>query len=185
MAFTLRRPALRIVRRAPIRRTSTIDSVRPSGLDGELVMSGRARDLVTAADGTATVVSEASIEARIDWVDNYRLIELVTDPFHPGTAELIGRSVSTGFRVVVMDVVAGEREQSTLLYLTCTHLSDTLRSLEDVPALSRVLENPSDDRSSVAELAEALDPATSGALLGTMRRVGRSLRRPDGVVEAL
>jgi len=49
-----------------IRRTSSIDTSRPGGLDGDLFISARARDLRTGSGGVASVVAEAELSARAD-----------------------------------------------------------------------------------------------------------------------
>ncbi|WP_229713818.1 DUF2889 domain-containing protein [Streptomyces fuscichromogenes] len=81
-----------------IRRTTSIDMLRPDGLDGPLVLAGRGRDLLTAADGTARLVAKASCRAVVDYTGGWALRELTTEPARPQLAALIGGSASAGFR---------------------------------------------------------------------------------------
>ena len=100
-----------------IRRTTTIDCLRPGGLEGPLVVIGRARDLITASDGTARLVDEARFEARIAYADDYRLVTLDTLPARPEVARLIGASVSSGFRSKVIEAMPDLRDDATALHL--------------------------------------------------------------------
>jgi hypothetical protein len=106
-------------RRAPgsLRRTSTIDMLRPDGLFGPLVLIGRARDLVTNDDGSATVLGMSSCQARIDFTGGRLLTEISTDPDRPGLQELIGERVSSGFRAAVKAADPGLATDDSLLYL--------------------------------------------------------------------
>ncbi|MFG3022358.1 DUF2889 domain-containing protein [Streptomyces sp. NPDC048254] len=104
-------------RRGSLRRTSSIDMLRPEGVDGELILSGRARDLLTAPDGRATVLAEAAVHARVDYAGNFALTEIRTSPELPGAQELLGASVSAGFRSRVGRALPEERARGTLTHL--------------------------------------------------------------------
>ena len=106
-----------------IRRTSTIDSTRPVGIHGDVVQFGRARDLLTAADGTTRVVGEVALESRIAHSRNYELLELTATPQHQSLSLLIGRSVSTGFRAAVVEAMPDENDRATLLHLLLDDLT--------------------------------------------------------------
>jgi hypothetical protein len=105
--------------RAPgsIRRTSTIDALRPYGLLGDLVLVGRARDLLTAADGAPTVLGEAAFLARIGFVPERRLAALHTTPEEPGAAALVGVRASSGFRAELDRALPAHRDARSPLYL--------------------------------------------------------------------
>jgi hypothetical protein len=105
--------------RAPgsIRRTSTIDALRPGGLLGDVVLVGRARDLLTGAEGTATVLDEAAFLARIEFVAERRLAALHTAPEEPGAAALIGVHASSGFRAELDRALPAHRDARSPLYL--------------------------------------------------------------------
>jgi hypothetical protein len=91
-----------------VRRTTSIDMLRPDGIEGNLLLVGIGRDLHTAADGTATVLEAGAMEATIDYADAQRVRDLGSTPAIDGIEQLIGRSASTGFRAALNDVVAGQ-----------------------------------------------------------------------------
>lgn len=95
-------PASRVTpprRAGSIRRTATLDLLRPDGLDGPLVFAGRARDLCTDAEGNGRVVDHAELSARLD--GDWRLRALQTWPVVAGLSHLEGRLVGAGFRTAV------------------------------------------------------------------------------------
>jgi len=103
-------------RAASVRRTSTIDTHRPEGLMGAPIIEARARDLWTAADGTATVVDVAHIAARLDGPQHH-LETITSDPAVVGLDALIGAVVGPGFRAKVDRAVPDLRGTGSLLYL--------------------------------------------------------------------
>jgi Protein of unknown function (DUF2889) len=111
-------PALTTPARQPgsVRRTSSIDTSRPDGLHGDLLVDARARDLRTAPDGSADVAGVAVLEARIDGA-THRLAAIETTPEVPALRALLGALVGPGFRRQVDDAVPEERDAGTLLYL--------------------------------------------------------------------
>src|SRR3954454_22099 len=78
-----RDPATETPPRRPgsVRRTSTIDMLRPDGWTGDLILVGRARDLATTDHG-AEVVAAATVVARAD--ATRALCELRTTPHVDG-----------------------------------------------------------------------------------------------------
>jgi hypothetical protein len=79
-----------------VRRTATLDFTWPDGLTGNTVLDGRARDLRTNVDGTATVLTEARLRMV---TDPDRIIEEVgSAPELPGLGGLAGQSAMSGFR---------------------------------------------------------------------------------------
>ena len=96
--------------RAPgsVRRTTSVDMLRPSGIDGDLVLVGIGRDLHTAPDGTPTVLDAGSFEAVVDYADAQRVREIRSTPAILGIDRLMGRSASTGFRAALNEVVEGQ-----------------------------------------------------------------------------
>ena len=103
--------------RAPgsVRRTSSIDTARPAGLGGPLHIEGRARDLVTDADGRATVVGEAGLDLHVD--PDYHVVDVRSQPAVPALGRLVGSVVGPGFRRRVDELVPEERQAGSLLYL--------------------------------------------------------------------
>ena len=116
-AFGPDHPEARTPARAPrsIRRTSAIDTARPDGLDGDALMEGHARDLLTRADGS-TEASEAAVWARVGGLSRL-LAEIRTVPARPALTGLVGAMVGPGFRGRVDQLLGDERDHRTLLYL--------------------------------------------------------------------
>jgi hypothetical protein len=99
-----------------IRRTSSIDTARPDGLFGPMVITARARDLVTAADGSTTELARTELVARLDGASR-QILSLDVEPAVAGLDELVGTAVGPGFRGRMVQVVPGERDGGTLLHL--------------------------------------------------------------------
>ena len=79
-----------------VRRTTTMDFTWPDGMAGNTVLDGRARDLRTDNDGSATVLAEASLGVVSD---TSRIItDISSAPGLPGLAGLAGESAMSGFR---------------------------------------------------------------------------------------
>jgi len=110
-----------------VRRTSTIDTSSPEGLLADAVVDARARDLVTAADGTAHVVGRAHVEARVARV-SHELLEITSDPEVPALARLVGTTVGPGFRARAVTIGGDEHARRTPLNLL----------LDDLPGASLV-----------------------------------------------
>jgi hypothetical protein len=97
--------------RAPgsVRRTTTIAMRRPDGVRRDLHLQGRARDILTAADGTVTVLDEAAMDVVVDYLDAVSVTAITTTPEVPGLQQVRGRPAATGFRAAVdaaIDVAA-------------------------------------------------------------------------------
>jgi hypothetical protein len=88
-----------------IRRTTTIDMVRPDGIRRELRLRGRARDVVTDTAGDASAVDEATMDVVIDFLDAVSVRSLATSPTLPGLEAVLGRAAATGFRAAVDDAI--------------------------------------------------------------------------------
>ncbi len=112
------RPVLTTVARHPgsVRRTSSIDTARPDGLLGDLVVTARARDLHTGPDGVPTVVDEAELTARIDGPTR-QLISIEARPPEAGLARLVGCLVGPGFRATLAQVMPDQGHAGTLAHL--------------------------------------------------------------------
>jgi len=119
-------PTTPLRRPGSIRRTSSIDMLRPDGLGGNVVLVGRARDLRTDEAGDA-IAGEAGLLARVDFVANRTVTALHVTP-SLDTASLIGVPASGGFRGALDRALPGEREARSLAYLL----------LDDVPVASLV-----------------------------------------------
>ncbi|WP_063757831.1 DUF2889 domain-containing protein [Streptomyces fulvoviolaceus] len=98
-----------------IRRTSTIDATWPDGMGGETILDGRARDLVTSPNGTASVVAGARMRVVLD---SRRLIaEIATTPERPLLDGLVGQSGMGGHRGRLAEVAAADVSAATPLHL--------------------------------------------------------------------
>jgi hypothetical protein len=93
------------------------------------------RDSYVDEDGTETIVHEYTVSATVDTADGILVSCAATPRVLPwvecpaaalSASRLVGQPVS-GLRRHVRDTFLGTS--------TCTHLNDTLRSLEDIPAL--------------------------------------------------
>ena len=113
-------------RSGSVRRTTVITSLRPDGLQGPLFQHGLGRDLVTAADGDASVVAEADTDLVIAYTEG-SLVREVGDA--RGGGQRRSSSVPRaggGFRKV-LDLHTG-RARGSLPYLL----------LDDVPGATLV-----------------------------------------------
>lgn len=103
-----------------VRRTSNMDMLRPHGLTGELVLAGRGRDLVTAADGSTRVAAYAELTARLDGEGKVR--DLGLTPPVAAAAALNGRFVGAGFRNAVVRTMPEHRDGATPVHLLLDEL---------------------------------------------------------------
>jgi hypothetical protein len=84
-----------------IRRTSTIDSARPEGMAGPVRQVGRARDLVTADDGSGTVVAEAEMHLVVDFAAGMLVRRITMDPPTDGLDAFLDARAGGGFRKIL------------------------------------------------------------------------------------
>jgi hypothetical protein len=97
------------------RRTSGISILRSHGSGQDLLLAGRARDVVTGLDGTGSVVAAAEVLATLDRVRTLRALE--ADPDGDLAAVLVGSPVASGFRRLVDAAVPQHRQAQSPLYL--------------------------------------------------------------------
>jgi hypothetical protein len=123
-------PVQHTVPRRPgsIRRTSTIDMLRPHGAEGTLVLAGHARDLSTDQDGCPRELARASLDVDVDFLGGKTVVSISSDPDRPGLGDLIGANASSGFRARVADAVPAEVATGTALY----------QLLDDVPVATLI-----------------------------------------------
>lgn len=99
-----------------VRRTSTIDMRWPAGPGTQLLLTGRARDLVTPAEGCPFVLDEDVMRAGLD--PRTRTIEsLSAEPARQGLDALIGARAGGSMRSALTAALADEAEAGTPLYL--------------------------------------------------------------------
>ena len=99
-----------------VRRTSSIDSSRPDGLGGDLVVVGRARDLRTDTTGSATVLAHAELRLRLEGRTR-AILSVQSTPALDGIDALVGLAVGPGFRSRVNEALPEEEFSGSLLYL--------------------------------------------------------------------
>ena len=109
-----------------MRRTTSITSIRPDGLQGLLRQHGLGRDVVTAADGAPMVAAETETQLVVDYTQGMLVRELAVTPDVPDAAAFVGARAGGGFRKV-LDVQSGAARGS-LPYLL----------LDDVPGATLV-----------------------------------------------
>lgn len=111
-------PMTRTPARRPgsVRRTTTHDSLRPGGLLGEVHLEARARDLLTDPHGGALSLAQASVDARVDYIDNRRVMSMVCDPPAEGIDSLVGLSAASGFRRALDAALPEEERDRSLRY---------------------------------------------------------------------
>src|ERR1700753_1673514 len=84
-----------------VRRTTTVDALRPNELDQRLTLTGRGRDLITRPDGTTEVAATASSHTECAYPGGPVIQSVATEPEVSGLDTLIGRIASTGFRAAI------------------------------------------------------------------------------------
>lgn len=96
-----------------VRRTSTIDSARPDGVRGAILVSAKARDLFTGQAHGAVVLGRGSFDAIVS------ADRVLRELRHPDRrlGALVGRPVAGGFRAATLALVPDEAERGTLLNL--------------------------------------------------------------------
>ena len=151
-----------------VRRTSTIDSIRPAGPAGVVIVIARGRDLHTS-QGDEVVLDAAQFEAV---VSAGRVLESLEHPDRR-LQHLVGLSVASGFRAKIQEVVPDEA-----LGLTPLHLL-----LDDLPGANLVAgyamqrhASWTEHRIPVAHLAAVSDLcagwATGATILDTVEKTG-------------
>jgi hypothetical protein len=108
-------------RRGSLRRTATIDSRRPDGLDGLVVVDARARDLRTDHEGDAVVTDECRLHAVVDGKTR-RFVEASSD--RPWVTGLAGKRTGQKFRNQLAEVAPADLAATDPLLLLL---------LDDVP----------------------------------------------------
>jgi hypothetical protein len=105
-----------------VRRTTSIDTVRPDGPDGELVVDARGRDLRTGPDGVdrVDVLGEVALALRLEPA-THALVDIGADRAGgadglPDLRALVGASVGSGFRRRLDQALPAERDRGSLLY---------------------------------------------------------------------
>lgn len=112
----LRRPA-------SVRRTSSIDVTWPGGYEAPMQFEGRARDLLTDADGRGRTLASARLLAEL--AGDRTIRSLTAEPPRTGLEQLVGCRGGGYLREAIDTALPGEREAGTPLYLLLDDLSGT------------------------------------------------------------
>jgi Protein of unknown function (DUF2889) len=107
-----------------VRRTTSIDTVRPAGPDGTLVVDARGRDVRTGPDGAdrMDVLGEVALALRLEPA-NHALVDMRVHGAGapadglPDLRPLVGARVGSGFRRLLDQTLPAERDRGSLLYL--------------------------------------------------------------------
>ncbi|UGQ12790.1 DUF2889 domain-containing protein [Yinghuangia sp. ASG 101] len=111
-----------------VRRTASVEAVRPDGLRGRVILTGRGRDLVTGADGVGRVAGSAGFTMEVGYLTSRTVDTITSDPEIPGLDGLRGAVAGPGFRARLNEIAPAERDARSLLYLL----------LDDVPGAALV-----------------------------------------------
>ncbi len=188
-----------------VRRTSTIDTARPDGFRGDLVVTARARDLRTASDATPVVIDQVDLSLRVDGT-NRQVLSIASSPELPGLDQLVGCPVGPGFRSRANEACPGEREAGTLLHLLLDDLPGAALvsgySAQRAGVLDQPRRRPEGDVGSTSGLGPMMasrDDLCAGwahegtlmvddphnrrdpGVIGTAGPVARAARRPAGL----
>jgi hypothetical protein len=109
-------------RRPSIRRTATVDSRRPDGLSGHVVVDARARDLRTGADGEVTLERDCRLDLVVD--ATARRVVAASCPGRAWVEQLAGARTGQQFRRRLAEVAPAKLAATDPLLLLL---------LDDVP----------------------------------------------------
>ncbi|MGO8870093.1 MAG: DUF2889 domain-containing protein [Acidimicrobiales bacterium] len=97
-----------------VRRTTSIDSRRPDGLDRDVAVDARARDLATGPSSGSAWEASQGLRSRI--APDRTLLEIEAEPPEPRLSELLGTTVGPGFRTRMTTLLPDLAETHSLLY---------------------------------------------------------------------
>lgn len=106
-----------------VRRTATIDMVWPGGRGTPLVLEGRARDLLTAHDGSIRELDHARMTVEIGEPRTVTAIRVA--PGREGIEGLVGAVGGSQLRAAIDDVAPRERAAGTPLHLLLDDIAGT------------------------------------------------------------
>ena len=106
------------------RRTSSIDVTWPDGRLNDMLLIGRARDILTGESQTPPrVVAENSFSARLK--NDRTILALATDPARPAAAALVGARGGGHLRRIIDHAMPEECRNSSPLHLILDDISGT------------------------------------------------------------
>jgi hypothetical protein len=111
-----------------LRRTTTIDMLRPDGMEGDLVLRGTGREVRTKPDGGVEQLGEATLQVEIDFLGGRVVRAIRSEPDDGGLADLVGVRASSGFRRAAVTAMPRRAAAGDLLH----------QLLDDVPGTSLI-----------------------------------------------
>ena len=120
-----------------IRRTSTVDALRPDGLRRGLLLRGLGRDLATDGGGAGRVLGQASMEVDLAYDGGAVVKRITTTPTVAGVASLVGLVATTGFRAVIDESTGARRGELVYLLLDEIPVSTLVSGYSVLHATSR------------------------------------------------
>jgi DUF2889 family protein len=157
-----------------VRRTSTVLMSWPGGLGTELLLQGRARDLLTPVDGAPEVLASSDLTAVTGRERDIRRIE--SDPLAAGLERLVGCRAGGNLRTAIAAELPEEVASGTPLYLLLDDMAGA--TLISGFAMFRWADV-------IPEIGERIKAGASGrVMLGICSgfREGSSALRPDGTL---
>jgi hypothetical protein len=150
-------PATSTPRRRPrsVRRTTSIEMRFPDGLAGDVLLSGRGRDLATDSRGGSHIVDVAAFEATIDFAHGQRVTAVVTSPPIDGIDALVGRGAGGGYRKYLNEIVADHDLGGSLQFQLLDDLSGASLVSGYAPQLALAHRGDRDPEEEIAESADA------------------------------
>jgi hypothetical protein len=133
-----------------VRRTSSIDCVRPEGAWGPVQIHARARDIGTRANGDAVVLAEIALRIVVE-PEGSQILEITSQPELDGLQLLVGHSAHHGFRGLVARQLADLTAAPTPLALLLDDLPGTI-------LVSTIARNRLDPATRTRDLASTLQP---------------------------
>ncbi len=112
-------PVVGAVPRRPgsVRRTTSVDIVRPDGFGGPLVVSGAGRDLRTLIDQRdPEVVAVGATQVTVDYLGDRRVVAVEATPDPGGLDVLVGARAGSGFRRTMAEALPDLVRSGTLVH---------------------------------------------------------------------
>ena len=133
-----------------VRRTSSIDCVRPEGAWGPVEIHAHARDIGSCANGDVVVLAEIAVQLVVE-PEGSTILEISSKPTVDRLQALVGHSAHHGFRGLVARELADLTAEPTPLALL----------LDDLPGailVSTIARNRLDPATRTRDLANTLHP---------------------------